>query len=193
MTIYSDYSNSRFDNIPFRKRESHCNMGKILKAAFWGLLIAPARVFAKDLCQKPNTAYLCNGNWGIPRSEMPQVTGVVRERFLESVSSELYVTLQHIPAHRLTPVQRELNQRSIIGMLRDNLRGKFFPCDVEILVSRNETHDNIIDGHHTATACRLLGGRQLAAVVWDFGNSVLGRLKNFPGVFHSSLRDAQKI
>ncbi len=193
MSISIDYSSYRASSPPFRRKGSHCNMGKMLKAALWGLLIAPTGVFAKDLCQKPNTAYLCKGNWGIPRSEMPQVTGAVRERFLESVSSELSVTLEQIPAHRLTPIQSQLNQRSIIGMIRDNLRGKFFPCDVEILVSRNETHDNIIDGHHTATACRLLGGRQLAAVVWDFANSVLGRLKNFPGVFHSNLRDAQKI
>jgi hypothetical protein len=161
--------------------------------AILGLLMLPVAAFAKDLCKKSNTQHLCEGNWGIPRSEMPQVTGDVRAHFLARMGTQTRVTRERIPTEHLTPIQSEINQNIVVDMLKAHHQGRFSPCDTEILVAKSWNRNYIVDGHHTATACRLLGGSQLAIVVRDFGRTILQKLRDFPGVFHLNMNDAQKV
>lgn len=162
---------------------------RILKTVFTGYLLLTAGAFAqKDLCRQGNTRHLCEGNLGIPRGEMPQVVDQVRADYLANVGAGY----ARIPAHQLTATQGEVNGKIVYGMLQAHAKGEFSPCDREILVAHNGTHSNIIDGHHTASACRLLGGKQFAAIVCGFADRILTGLKTFPGVFRLHLDDSRK-
>lgn len=190
MTIQSDYIH-RASVLPPSRVGSRYNLGKIFKTAFIGILMLPAAVLAQtDICQRSNTKIFCNGNWGIQRADMPQVEGPVLREYLMQKSDDALIEQEKIPAYKLTPIQGEINYEIVKSMVKAKQAKTFDPCSRRILVAKNETHLNIIDGHHTATACRWLNGFQLATIIWDFGNSVLNELRKFPGVTRLNLDDS---
>jgi hypothetical protein len=174
------------------RRKSSCSLLKTLKIAAIGLLLLPTSIFAaQDLCRKEPTQYLCKGNIGIPREQMPQVEGDTRDHYLFQKSREgVKISLERLPAQSLIPVQSQISQEIVDSLVEANQRQVFKPCEREILVARNESHDHIIDGHHTATACKLLGGSQLAVIVQRAVNLVLNELSRFPGVSRLNLNDS---
>lgn len=166
---------------------------RVLKTVIVGLLLVSSGAMAlrnNNLCEQSNTRSLCAGNWGLPRVEMPQIIDRVRDEYLASKDPKT-IQEKRIAAHQLTPIQREISRPIVYSMMQSNQLGKFDPCDRSILVANNGTHHNIIDGHHTAVACRLLGGSQLATVIWDWANRVFEEVRRFPGVFRINLNDQQ--
>lgn len=164
---------------------------RVLDVTLKGLLFAAMLLptVALDLCQQRDTAHLCAGNLGKPRSQMPQIVGLVRERFLTDISQVTEVNRERIPASELIPIQSEMSQEAVFKMVQARKNGEYDPCVTEILAIRNQTnHTHIVDGHHTATACRLSKGVQLAIVIKDWGINVFERILNFPGVFRVGLQ-----
>ncbi len=168
------------------------NVSCVIKALFFGVLILTGGGFAsRDLCQQNNIGGFCRGNLGIGRADMPQVEDSARDAYLWSKSSQgIPISVSRIPSHQLTCIQREISKPIVLSMLRSNAERMFNPCERSILVARNHTHYNIIDGHHTAAACHLLNGNQEAIVVQDFGNRVLKELQGFAGCFRRLFNDA---
>lgn len=41
----------------------------------------------------------------------------------------------------------------------------------------------MIDGHHTAFACKLLGGRQIVTAIYGSAQQILNKIIHFPGVY----------
>lgn len=158
----------------------------MLRTLLLGYLFLTGSVFAgQDLCRQRNTHFLCEGNLGIPRCDMPQVDLVK-----ESIERQWGVVRTRLPAHQLTAVQGEINKEIVFGMLRNQT---FDPCEREIFVVNNGTHHNIIDGHHTYSACRLRGGEQRISMVCGFIHQVLNRLKQLPNVFFLQLDDSLRV
>jgi hypothetical protein len=139
-----------------------------------------------DLCQSSNTTLssLCHDNLGIPRIQMPQVTGDVLKNFLASRR----VSHIAIPSTDLTPIQSEMSLDKIMGMVNAAQAGKFDPCAREILVTQTLNEGvRVVDGHHGYAACALTGGMQRAVAVFGDALSVLADLKKFPGVTNAVL------
>lgn len=164
----------------------------LIKTVFIGFLLLGENVLAaKDLCQQSNMRGFCQGNLGIARRDMPQVEDDAREAYLLSKSQQGAVIQSiQIPAHKLVPIQSEINHGIVVGMVKSYLRGTFNPCQRPILVADNQTHYKIMDGHHTAMACRLLGKRQNTIVIHEKSNEVLSELQQFPGSFRRKLDDS---
>lgn len=165
----------------------------LLRTACVGFLLLGTNVLAaRDLCQQGNMRGFCQGNLGIFRRDMPQVEDGIRENYLFQKYSQ-GVRIQHvkIPPHSLTPIQSEINHSIVINMVKaKKTKGTFDPCERTILVAYNGTHHNIMDGHHTAMACRLLDGKQSAVVVEDKNNEVLAELQQLSGGFRRNLDDS---
>lgn len=173
-----------------KSKERSFSLSKALRVTALALLMLPGAVLGyKDLCQQPNTRYFCDGNLGIPRKDMPQVEGDVREKYLAQKAEQpggLVVT--RVPSHLLVNAQSEINKEMVFNLIREPVK----PCDKQILVARNRTHYTIIDGHHTATACKLMNGNQLVAAIKDFGNKVLEELQKLPGVIRYNFDGSKK-
>lgn len=165
-------------------------ISRIVKTLFVGTLLFTAGALGqKNFCGHPNARDMCNTS-GLSRSQMPQLIDDARARFLESLPLG-DVTMERIEPHRLTPLQKDINRDIVFGMVRKHRQGGSNPCDFPILVARNQTHDNIIDGHHTRNACWLLAGKQLAIVIRDFADRVFNDILRFPGVFRIGLNGAR--
>ncbi|MBX7067499.1 MAG: hypothetical protein K1X28_09740 [Parachlamydiales bacterium] len=163
------------------------NISRLAKTLFVGALLFTAGALGqKNLCSQQSSRALCEGNWGIPRSNMPQIVDETRARYLDSLPADR-LSFERIEPHRLTPIQSEINSGIVYKLVKIHKQGGQNPCDFPILVARNETHDSIIDGHHTRNACWLLGGQQLAIVIRDFASRVFEDICNFPGVFRIGL------
>lgn len=189
MKVVNNLNNNQ---IPVQPKAGGWTIIGLIKTACIGLLLLSSNVFAaKDLCRQNNTRALCEGHSGILRLYMPQIEGTVRDAYLFDKFSQGY-TIQHqkIPAHQLTPTQSEISHRIVINMVKSHAKGDFNPCERTILVSNNGTHNKIIDGHHTAAACRLIGGEQDAIVIREEGNEILPELQQLSGSFRRDLDDS---
>lgn len=164
----------------------------LFKTIFIGLLLLGKNVMAaKDLCQKSNMNGFCQGNLGITRENMPQLEGQVRDAYLlDKLQQGAVIHREQIPAHLLVPVQSEINHDIVINMVKSYKKNTFNPCERQILVAHNGTHYKIMDGHHTCMACRLLGKKQEAIVIFEKNNEVLAELQQFPGSFRRQLDDS---
>jgi hypothetical protein len=133
----------------------------------------------------------CKGNLGIPRRNMPQVEGEIRETYLfDKFQQGTVIQNIQIAAHQLTSVQSEISHKIVISMIKSYNLGTFSPCERSILTAYNGTHYKIMDGHHTAIACRLLGGNQDAIVVFEKNHEVLSELQHLSGSFRRALDDS---
>lgn len=150
-----------------------------------------AAIIDKDLCKNPFFAYLCEGNLGVSRSEMPQVEGgTLSEYLIKKINEGVNVTSQLIPARQLTPVQNEMNKFIFHHFIENvsNQEGDN-PCTLPVLVSTNNPDGKIfvIDGTHRSAACAAINGTQVVTAIHENVHTILNQLKNFPGVFRIDL------
>lgn len=195
------FINKAYNLLPTFPRETPIYRAKgnyigLIKVILIGWTLLGRHVLAavsKDLCQQSNMRGFCQGNLGIQRRDMPQIEDVARDAYL-LYKSQLGAEIQcvSIPAYQLTPTQSEINHDIVISMVKANNRNTFNPCQRPILVAFNGTHHKIMDGHHTAMACRLLGKEQQAVVVHEKNNEVLAELQQFPGSYRRTLDDSIK-
>jgi hypothetical protein len=164
------------------KLEARCSLSKLLKITMVGLLMVPwAALGHRDICQQVNTRHFCEGNLGIRRENMPQIEGDALENYLalKERESSGSVVQARVPSHKLIFTQNEVNKKIVFDLIKDPVS----PCEREILVV---DHGNdqlyVADGHHRATACKLLNGLQLVRTVKGAINHVIQELLNFPGV-----------
>lgn len=163
---------------------------RIIKAAFLGVLFWTSGAFAapRDLCQKSNTRFLCNGNLGMARSVMPQAEGRVLTQYLNEMERNgVLVESDKVSPHNLVPIQSEINFEIVRTMLKSYAKGEYNPCAQQILVQKNETHYSVMDGHHRWSACRLLN--RLQSVIVVYSNYAFDWLQRFPGISRMSLDD----
>ncbi len=149
---------------------------------------------SKNLCDNSESASLCEGNLGIPRHEMPQVSGSGKCDFLKEKESQgVKVEKRSIPAAQLTPVQNELSRTKVAELVESFNQGSINPCKKAILVSSQNKNDNhyVIDGHHRYAACRLIGGHQEVIAIHDNVDNLLLELETFPGVRKSGLENLE--
>lgn len=149
-----------------------------------------AGIAQKDLCQTP-FGYLCRGNLGIPRNQMPQVEGSTLNRFIEhKINKGIEVISKLIPAKDLIPVQKEMN-KFIVNHFVDNVLHKIGdnPCVLPVLVSTNKDGKTyVIDGTHRSASCAAINGTQVVTSIADENvHRTLNDLKSFPGVFQIGL------
>jgi hypothetical protein len=175
---------------PLQKEERKWSLPGLVKVIFIGISLLAGGVVSRDLCQQSNIRPLCNGNLGIPRTEMPQLEGEARNAYLFMKATQGHpIHSQTISAHELVFTQSEASREIVLGMLKGKANGLFDPCKREILIARNKTHHKILDGHHTALACRLLNGHQSALIIQDDDNLILDEMKEFPGSFRRNMDD----
>jgi len=143
-----------------------------------------------NLCEE--TPRFCMGNLGLSRSDMPQLRGSVKDRYLQKKKKQVLVKDERIRASELTPTQVEINQEQVDRLTKSFRVGLFDPCDKPILVSgKNENGTKyILDGHHRYAACRSVGGFQNVTSIYDSVKNLLSEMTSFPGVTRSSLAEA---
>jgi len=124
---------------------------------------------------------LCEGNLGIPRSVMPQLDGEIKENFLNTYPHSCV----HLNATRLIPIQNEGNWDKIQGMIKATNSGVWDACASPIIITRN---NHILDGHHRAFSCSIMGAKVNAFKLDDMlPYEALEAANNFKGVEHHSL------
>jgi hypothetical protein len=164
----------------------------LIKTAIIGFIILAGGVIAaKDICQQSNMRRFCDGNLGIPRRDMPQVEGDARDAYLfHKFSQGTPIQSVTLPPHLLVATQSQISRDIVVRMRQSYEQGYFNPCERQVLVARNKTHHNIMDGHHTTMACRLVGQDQQAVVIDDPDDQVLGELQQLAGGFRRDLDDS---
>ena len=118
---------------------------------------------ANDLCQMADYRHICHKNAGIPRKEMPQFHSSVLNNFLTHLHNKCHtITETVVPAHKLRMTQKDACLKTIHRGMKRN------PCDRPVIViADHDINDTfaILDGHHGALACRMLGGEQRVIVI----------------------------
>lgn len=148
---------------------------------------------SKNLCKDPTFNFLCKGNLGIPRYQMPQLSGSIKTDFLQEKENQgIKIERCSKPANQLIPVQSELSKEKIEELVRSFYQGSYNPCKSAILISSRNENDKlyVIDGHHRYAACRLIGGNQEMIAIDDNVNHLLFELAIFPGVRWSGIENA---
>ncbi len=100
---------------------------------------------SSDICKISPS--VCEGNLGIPRSEMPQLPGSVISKFLDHMASQgAKVTKDAtMKVGELKATQKEINAEKVQGMAASYKAGKFPNIKDAIIVSSD---GYILDGHH---------------------------------------------
>ena len=138
-----------------------------------------------DLCKDKQTSQLCDGNLGIPRNQMPQITGEARRDYVKKKEEQgTKIHLSSVSADKLIPTQNELNGQQVDEMISSFVKGTFDPCNKEILTAR----EYVVDGHHRWAACRLINGVQKVITIDDSIDNVLAELRVLPGVGHKDIQ-----
>jgi len=106
-----------------------------------------------DFCQIDPPA--CSDNLGIPRSEMPQLSGAAFKTFIANVKAKgIKVESTKAKVGNLKATQREIKAAKAVGMADSYLKGKFDKITDPILVSKD---NYILDGHHRYAALLSIG------------------------------------
>ncbi|NGX26884.1 MAG: hypothetical protein K940chlam6_00810 [Chlamydiae bacterium] len=154
-----------------------------------GISILATRIMQPETNETGGTNYCdffpeqCVGNLDIPRSEMPQLEGEVKENFL---MSNLY-TCEYISPTNLAPIQNEANYEKILGMIDSALKGIWDPCLNPILTTKD---DHVLDGHHRFFACSYLN-QTISTFKLQFLSAweAIAKANIFPGVEHHALNE----
>ena len=144
-----------------------------------------------NLCDESDS---CEGSLRLPRSQMPQLSGSVKQSF---VQSQHRVLETQINPHHITPVQGEINAAKVVQILDQMHTGEFNPCEKSILVALDNTSDRtkpyVLDGHHRWVACQKAGGMQKVIGIFGDLKDILSQMLSFPGSKRATLDEALTI
>lgn len=135
-----------------------------------------------DLCQS-SVSRLCEGNLGIPRVAMPQLSPETLQSYQDSMTKAGNTTLcQRISPLSLVPIQNEINTKKVTDLINSFCNQAYNPCRAPILVASN---NQILDGHHRWAACYFLKNPIDALKIEIGAPEQLKLLRQFPGVYSS--------
>lgn len=136
-----------------------------------------------NICQMPTRKALCDGNLGVPRELMPQLSPDILFQYITMKIKQGYEVIStFISPESLMPVENEISAKRVLQLLRKAT--KHNPCDHNVLVALG---NKIIDGHHHAFACLFFGGKQKITLILDTIKNILGELQHVEGVTYQSL------
>ncbi len=133
-----------------------------------------------DVCKV--SPKVCQGNLGISRSKMPQLTTAVVKSFLKTMQKQgVRVQKTSLAVGRLKATQKEIRAHHMLEMARSYLAGTFPSIDDTIIVSED---NYILDGHHRWAALLTINPSKKINVnkVYLPIRDLLSKANNFGGI-----------
>lgn len=147
-----------------------------------------------NLCLMSVYSWLCVGNLGIPRIDMPQLNSSVLQEFINT-HPNISSLCNTVSPSTLIPIQSEIDLDKVMKLIQLTNSGVYNACHNPIITASGNMLPDvslddkrfIVDGHHRWAACSLTGKNIRTINFFVPVSTLLQFMHKFPGVEHYNL------